>query len=154
MDCLRLEWVETNAKRALLPKSEASKKAGIKYYENNKELVKLRALSRKPEDLIKYRKTWAKNNPEMHKANIKHRRAKHKQATPKWLTQEQKTAIKRFYLDAMAATRITGTFYVVDHIIPLRGKLVSGLHVPWNLAVITREENRTKSNKLIDTTPK
>ena len=150
MDCLKIEWAETNAKRALLPKSEASKKAGIKYYENNKELVKLRALSRKPEDLIKYRKTWAKNNPEMHKANIKHRRAKHKQATPKWLTQEQKTAIKRFYLDAMAATRITGTFYVVDHVIPLRGELVSGLHVPWNLRVVTRTENLAKSNKHVD----
>ena len=154
MDCLKIEWEETNAKRALLPKSEASKRAGKKYYENNKELVKLRALSRKPEDLVKYRKTWTTNNPEMHKANVKHRRSKHKQATPKWLTQEQKTAIKRFYLDAMAATRITGTFYVVDHIIPLRGELVSGLHVPWNLAVITREENLAKSNKLIDTPPK
>ena len=154
MDCLKIEWEETNAKRALLPKSEASKRAGKKYYENNKELVKLRALSRKPEDLVKYRKTWTTNNPEMHKANVKHRRTKHKQATPKWLTQEQKTAIKRFYLDAMAATRITGTFYVVDHIIPLRGELVSGLHVPWNLAVITREENLAKSNKLIDTPPK
>jgi 5-methylcytosine-specific restriction endonuclease McrA len=54
----------------------------------------------------------------------------------------------------MAATRVTGTPYVVDHIIPLRGKLVSGLHVPWNLAVITREENHIKANKLIDTPPK
>ena len=90
----------------------------------------------------------------MRKANTKHRRTKHKQATPIWLTQEQKTAIKQFYLDAMVATRVTGTPYVVDHIIPLRGKLVSGLHVPWNLAVITREENHIKSNKLIDTPPK
>ena len=154
MDCKKLEWIETNAKRALLPKSEASKKAGKKYYENNKELVKSKALSRKHEDIIQYRKTWVKNNPELQKANTKHRRTKHKQATPKWLTQEQKTAIKRFYLDAMAATRVTGTPYVVDHVIPLRGELVSGLHVPWNLAVITREENLAKSNKLIDTTPK
>jgi 5-methylcytosine-specific restriction endonuclease McrA len=154
MDCLRLEWAETNAKRALLPKSEASKKAGIKYYENNKELVKSKALGRSLEDRKRYRDKWSKDNPELRKANTKHRRTKHKQATPIWLTQEQKTAIKQFYLDAMVATRVTGTPYVVDHIIPLRGKLVSGLHVPWNLAVITREENHIKSNKLIDTTPK
>jgi 5-methylcytosine-specific restriction endonuclease McrA len=154
MDCLRLEWAETNAKRALLPKSEASKKAGIKYYENNKELVKSKALGRSLEDRKRYRDKWSKDNPELRKANTKHRRTKHKQATPIWLTQEQKTAIKQFYLDAMVATRVTCTPYVVDHIIPLRGKLVSGLHVPWNLAVITREENHIKSNKLIDTTIK
>ena len=148
MDCLKIEWEETNAKRALLPKSEASKKAGKKYYENNKEVVKLRALSRSPEDITKYRKTWKKANPELVLANDKHRRTKHKQATPKWLTQEHKTEIKQFYLDAMLVSKVTGVPYAVDHIVPLRGELVSGLHVPWNLAVITREENSKKSNKI------
>ncbi len=148
MECQKIEWQETNAKRALLPKSEASKKAGKKYYEANKEVVKLRALSRKPEDIIKYRKTWKAANPDLVIANSKHRRTKHKQATPKWLTQEHKTAIKQFYLDAMLVSKVTGVPYAVDHIVPLRGELVSGLHVPWNLAVITREENSKKSNKI------
>jgi hypothetical protein len=148
VECQKIEWEETNAKRALLPKSEASKKAGKKYYENNKEVVKLRALSRKPEDIIKYRKTWKAANPELVMANSKHRRTKHKQATPKWLTQEHKAQIKQFYLDAMLVSRVTGVPYAVDHIVPLRGELVSGLHVPWNLAVITREENSKKSNKI------
>jgi hypothetical protein len=148
VECQKIEWEETNAKRALLPKSEASKKAGKKYYENNKEVVKLRALSRKPEDIIKYRKTWKAANPELVMANSKHRRSKHKQATPKWLTQEHKAQIKQFYLDAMLVSKVTGVPYAVDHIVPLRGELVSGLHVPWNLAVITREENSKKSNKI------
>ena len=148
MDCLKIEWEETNAKRALLPKSEASKKAGKKYYENNKEVVKLRAQSRKPEAIMKYRRAWQKNNPELVKADNKHRRTKHKQATPKWLTQEHKAQIKQFYLDAMLVSKVTGVPYAVDHIVPLRGELVSGLHVPWNLAVITREENSKKSNRV------
>ena len=148
MDCLKIEWEETNAKRALLPKSEASKKAGKKYYENNKGVVKLRAQSRKPEAIMKYRRAWQKNNPELVKADNKHRRTKHKQATPKWLTQEHKAQIKQFYLDAMLVSKVTGVPYAVDHIVPLRGELVSGLHVPWNLAVITREENSKKSNKI------
>jgi len=148
VECLKIEWQETNAKRALLPKSEAAKKAGKKYYEANKEVVKLRALSRKPEDIIKYRKTWKAANPNLVIANSKHRRTKHKQATPKWLTQEHKAQIKQFYLDAMLISKVTGVPYAVDHIIPLRGELVSGLHVPWNLAVITREENSKKSNKI------
>lgn len=148
VECQKIEWEKTNAKRALLPKSEASKKAGKKYYENNKEVVKLRALSRSPEDITKYRKTWKKANPELVLANDKHRRTKHKQATPKWLTQEHKAQIKQFYLDAMLVSKVTGVPYAVDHIVPLRGELVSGLHVPWNLAVITREENSKKSNKI------
>lgn len=38
----------------------------------------------------------------------------------------------------------------VDHIIPIRSNEVCGLHVPWNLRVITRTENRIKNNKIID----
>jgi 5-methylcytosine-specific restriction endonuclease McrA len=51
----------------------------------------------------------------------------------------------------MTMTQTTGEQYVVDHIVPLRSEFVCGLHVPWNLRVITREENLIKSNQLVDT---
>ena len=49
-------------------------------------------------------------------------------------------------------TKTTGEQYVVDHIFPLRSPIASGLHVPWNLRVVTRAANLTKSNKRPDDT--
>lgn len=154
VDCMKEDWTKDNAKRAEKPKSEAAKKAARKYYEANKELIKLKALGRSNEDRQRYRNAWKDRNPLEVKASTKHRRDKHKQATPKWLSAEQKTQIRKMYIDAMTVSRVTGVPYVVDHIIPLRGQEVCGLHVPWNLQIMSREENLKKSNKLLATTQK
>lgn len=75
------------------------------------------------------------------------RRAAQLCATPKWLSSDQLKEIKMFYIKAVELTKKTGIKYEVDHIEPLRGKDRSGLHVPWNLQVITKEINNKKSNK-------
>lgn len=67
-------------------------------------------------------------------------------ATPAWLTSEHKREIAAMYATAAIRTAMDGIPYEVDHIAPLRGKLVCGLHAPWNLRVITAAENRKKSN--------
>ncbi len=66
---------------------------------------------------------------------------------PKWLTHEQKLQIKEFYQLAEALTKETGIPHEVDHIYPLCGDMCSGLHVPWNLRVVTEHVNRVKNKR-------
>ena len=78
-----------------------------------------------------------------------HLRAKGvKQAKPKWLTEEHKFSIEEIYSLRDLRTEVTGVVHHVDHIVPLKGKDVCGLHVPWNLQVITAKDNLSKSNSL------
>ena len=150
VECMKEDWVLDNAKRSEKPKSEASKAAGKRYYEKNREAVKARANARPKNEVVQYKRKYKEANPELYKALVSVRKRRHRAATPKWVTTEQKLAMRQLYLQAMELTKLTGERYVVDHIVPLISDEVCGLHVPWNLRVITQEENLKKSNKLLD----
>jgi len=150
VECMKEDWAVDNAKRAERPKSEAAKAAGRKYYEKNKQLVIARAAARPSEEKTRAKIKYKENNPELYKALTSVRKRRHRAATPKWITLEHKLAMRGLYLKAQELTRITGERYVVDHIQPLISDAVCGLHVPWNLRVITQEQNLQKSNALPD----
>jgi hypothetical protein len=76
-------------------------------------------------------------------AKTSKRRAAKLQRTPAWLDATDYFEIECVYLYC-AALRSCGLDYHVDHIIPLQGKRVSGLHVPSNLQVIPAKENHSK----------
>jgi hypothetical protein len=103
---------------------------------NNKKKVKIRG--------DKYRK----NNLDKHCFTQAKRRAKKLNATPSWLTEEQIIEMAEIYSLAKELQWLSEEPLEVDRIIPLQGKDVSGLHVPWNLQILPESMNRSKSNKL------
>jgi len=73
--------------------------------------------------------------------------ASKRRAAPTWLTEEQKLHISSVYAHARDCGVVSGESYHVDHIIPLRGSTVCGLHVPWNLQVLPSDLNMSKGNR-------
>jgi 5-methylcytosine-specific restriction endonuclease McrA len=157
IECLKVEWAQAAETRAdyfkEYNKSEAGVEAKQAYYSRNREAVIARAQARPLEEKRVYQKAWKDANQVWVRADTKSRRRKHRDATPPWLTRKQKSEIRQLYQIAITMTKTTGERYVVDHIVPLRGESVCGLHVPWNLRVITQEENLAKSNKLLAHSP-
>lgn len=151
VECMKEDWAIDNERRSKLPKSDAAKAAGMRYYERNKELVKARAAARPAEEKKAHKKNHKSANPDYYKALTSVRKRRHRSATPKWITADQKLAMRKLYLEAQRLTKLTGQRYVVDHIVPLINQDVCGMHVPWNLQIMTQEENLKKSNKMLDT---
>jgi hypothetical protein len=154
VECLKVEWQQAAEKRVdyfrTYNKREEVKDRKNAWYEANKEQVIQAAATRPLEVKRVYQKAWKERNTIWVRADTKARRRKHREATPPWLSREQKAQIRELYKIAITMTKTTGEQYVVDHIVPLRSDIVCGLHVPWNLRVIPRQENLLKSNKLID----
>lgn len=90
----------------------------------------------------------ARNRAHQNAAKIE-RKAKLLQRTPKWVTPDHRAEMRAIYRFALRMRRMTGNPWHVDHIVPLRGKDVCGLHVPWNLRVIPARMNLTKGNRLV-----
>lgn len=90
---------------------------------------------------------WAKDNPDRHNAKYARRRSAKLKRTPTWLTNEDHSLIEAKYAMAKWLGEVVGIPYHVDHIVPLQGKLVSGLHTPDNLAVVRATDNLRKHNK-------
>jgi hypothetical protein len=100
-----------------------------------------------PEKVKERHNRWVGKNMALKKLWNANRRAAKHNATPLWLSAIEQAQIQEFYDIAAAKTMQTGVKYGVDHIHPLKGNGFNGLHVPWNLQVITCAENSKKNNK-------
>lgn len=124
--------------------------AKLRYQKNRKRRIaqsKARATLLQavaPQILAGYQRNTRRRNPAKYTATLAASRAKQLNATPWWI---DRGAIEDVYALAELMSRLLGEPYEVDHIVPLRSKKVCGMHVPWNLRVISRKENSAKSNK-------
>ena len=144
------KWQEKNKEKISAYKKQWRAKNKVRlaeekkqYYLDNKERLSVYK--------VEYRKThqetlreWRRKNSGLLNSCNANRRAMRINATPSYADLE---AIKKIYRTAQILSKMTGVNMSVDHIIPLRSKLVCGLHHQDNLQIIPAKENSKKSNK-------
>ncbi len=92
---------------------------------------------------------WRRKNKARVLAWVRNRQLAKQQRTPAWLSDDDRWMIEQAYEIAAVRAQLFGFPWHVDHVIPLSGKLVSGLHVPNNLRVIPGVENLRKNNRYL-----
>lgn len=135
------EWAKAKDKKAYADNRESIIKRVANYRSNN------------PEKLAETQKKWRESNKHKKAAAQRARDARKRQATPTDLPVEQREAIAFIYKEAARFSEEYGVKLHVDHIMPLKGKDICGLHVPWNLQITTASYNCTKHNNLPELEP-
>jgi hypothetical protein len=139
------EWYDENKEKILARRK--------KQYKENKEKI----LARSKEQYIKHKdkklardKEYRKENKEKFRARWGKRRADKCNRTPKWLSKDDLWILENAYELAHIRSNMFGFDWHVDHIIPLKGTIISGLHVPNNIQVVPANWNLRKSNVVIE----
>ena len=129
-------------------KVNAAKK---KYADNNREAVRQRIMKWREsnkERMKAARKAWRDANKHKSQAYVRKRQAAQRQRVPNWLSKEDFWLIEEAYELAVRRTKLFGFQWDVDHILPLQGKTLSGLHTPTNLQVIPAVVNSSKGARV------
>jgi len=135
----RRQWRRLNPDKT----SEQRRRAIAKDPECFRRYDKRSYLKHRTKRIAKSRR-WNVSNKAAFAARESARRAAQKAATPSWV---RRVEIISVYQEAERLSRDTGITHQVDHIVPLISDRVCGLHVPWNLRVITGTENQAKGNR-------
>jgi len=135
------------------PENKAKRREYFKTYSKTEPFAKAqetyRAKSETKQKLADYGRSYRQAFPEKICAKENRRRAAKEQRIPKWQTEDDLWLLDEIYELAALRSKLTGVPHDVDHIIPLKGRLVSGLHTPTNLQVITSRDNMKKGSKYL-----
>lgn len=119
------------------------------YYLANKETIAKRVAEKyllNPDPIKERARRYKKENPAKVNAACMERYVIKMSRRPKWEEELTIFTCSEAYDKARMLTKITGIPHDVDHIVPLKGKTVSGLHVFSNLQILPSSENRRKKN--------
>lgn len=114
-----------------------------------KRSAEWRKLNPKHVGTIEAKQRWKASNTAKVRAYTAKRRAAKIQRTPNWLSSFDLWVFEEAYELAALRTKLFGFSWHVDHIIPLQGEKVSGLHVPTNIQVISWIDNVSKANSFL-----
>lgn len=135
--CLNIQHVKNTISQWKIDNKDTQSVYNHQYYIDHKDQCR------------EHNRNWKISNPHKVNADTTKRRLSKQNRTPIWLNTNHLLEIEQFYNFARKLSSKTDVVYHVDHIVPLHGKTVCGLHVPWNLQVISAVDNLKKGNKLI-----
>lgn len=134
-------------------KAELIRRRRRAHYEKNRDTIIERYQNYKKRNkhvVDAYQKRYRRTNAARRAMSARQRDAIRASAQPGWLSDIDLRKIKRVYERSAELSASTGVAHHVDHIVPLRGENVCGLHVPWNLQVLTASENMRKGNRMVE----
>ena len=138
---------------------DKTRAAQQRYYEKNKEVCDARVKeshSKKPEYYAQKSTEWQNENKERHLQNRRNSYARNSAKEIERVRRRQKKIRHgEMFMNQAEQAEVQGMYdfcqifksFEVDHIIPLNGKTVSGLHILSNLQVLPISVNRSKGNK-------